>query len=162
MIRRPPRSTLFPYTTLFRSLAESEADVVREAEVVARHQEDAVLRPHLLPQLERADPLAVPGEADRPGVRRMPGERVAEALQPRLEHGVVGLEDTAGALEQLLAHARLERDGGEMVARAGRADDRVVVPRPRFRGERRRGGQPARTGERRGGEEWRYRGAAYQ
>src|SRR3989442_5480471 len=24
MIRRPPRSTLFPYTTLFRSLAESE------------------------------------------------------------------------------------------------------------------------------------------
>src|SRR2546425_6222640 len=25
MIRRPPRSTLFPYTTLFRSLAESSA-----------------------------------------------------------------------------------------------------------------------------------------
>src|SRR5439155_20169592 len=81
-------------------LAESEADVVRKAEVVARHQEDAVLRPHLLHQLEGADPLAVPGEADRPGVRRMPGERVAEALQPRLEHRVVGLEDTAGARRQ--------------------------------------------------------------
>src|SRR2546430_992015 len=26
MIRRPPRSTLFPYTTLFRSLAESIVD----------------------------------------------------------------------------------------------------------------------------------------
>src|SRR5256885_8528872 len=26
MIRRPPRSTLFPYTTLFRSLAEVEPD----------------------------------------------------------------------------------------------------------------------------------------
>src|SRR2546426_7460750 len=26
MIRRPPRSTLFPYTTLFRSLAVSPAD----------------------------------------------------------------------------------------------------------------------------------------
>src|SRR3712207_8296858 len=26
MIRRPPRSTLFPYTTLFRSLAELRAD----------------------------------------------------------------------------------------------------------------------------------------
>src|SRR5438034_4865359 len=25
MIRRPPRSTLFPYTTLFRSLGDSEA-----------------------------------------------------------------------------------------------------------------------------------------
>src|SRR3712207_8078484 len=28
MIRRPPRSTLFPYTTLFRSLAEVLADLV--------------------------------------------------------------------------------------------------------------------------------------
>src|SRR5258706_7486943 len=26
MIRRPPRSTLFPYTTLFRSLAEHRAE----------------------------------------------------------------------------------------------------------------------------------------
>src|SRR2546426_3453015 len=29
MIRRPPRSTLFPYTTLFRSLRESPARVHR-------------------------------------------------------------------------------------------------------------------------------------
>src|SRR3712207_7059289 len=28
MIRRPPRSTLFPYTTLFRSLAPDEDDVL--------------------------------------------------------------------------------------------------------------------------------------
>src|SRR2546427_1154714 len=28
MIRRPPRSTLFPYTTLFRSVAESVADCI--------------------------------------------------------------------------------------------------------------------------------------
>src|SRR2546422_7573786 len=28
MIRRPPRSTLFPYTTLFRSLDHRHADVV--------------------------------------------------------------------------------------------------------------------------------------
>src|SRR3712207_8915753 len=28
MIRRPPRSTLFPYTTLFRSLDEGSFDVV--------------------------------------------------------------------------------------------------------------------------------------
>src|SRR3712207_7340638 len=27
MIRRPPRSTLFPYTTLFRSLAEDPVDL---------------------------------------------------------------------------------------------------------------------------------------
>src|SRR3712207_7399188 len=30
MIRRPPRSTLFPYTTLFRSLAEKDAVRVGE------------------------------------------------------------------------------------------------------------------------------------
>src|SRR2546421_7646116 len=30
MIRRPPRSTLFPYTTLFRSLADNWADKMTE------------------------------------------------------------------------------------------------------------------------------------
>src|SRR2546427_3638126 len=31
MIRRPPRSTLFPYTTLFRSDADKHADIRLEA-----------------------------------------------------------------------------------------------------------------------------------
>src|SRR5438132_10627770 len=31
MIRRPPRSTLFPYTTLFRSLGSGEEPVFRHA-----------------------------------------------------------------------------------------------------------------------------------
>src|SRR3712207_8418794 len=30
MIRRPPRSTLFPYTTLFRSCVELCMDIIRE------------------------------------------------------------------------------------------------------------------------------------
>src|SRR2546422_4901382 len=34
MIRRPPRSTLFPYTTLFRSRAEGG---VQDDEILARH-----------------------------------------------------------------------------------------------------------------------------
>src|SRR5258708_19779611 len=34
MIRRPPRSTLFPYTTLFRSLAQA----ARLGEAAQRHQ----------------------------------------------------------------------------------------------------------------------------
>src|SRR3712207_8224034 len=33
MIRRPPRSTLFPYTTLFRSVEEGEADALGPEEV---------------------------------------------------------------------------------------------------------------------------------
>src|SRR3712207_9143390 len=35
MIRRPPRSTLFPYTTLYRSLDEALRDDDRVLEVVA-------------------------------------------------------------------------------------------------------------------------------
>src|SRR5260370_31418705 len=31
MIRRPPRSTLFPYTTLFRSVADRSADSARSS-----------------------------------------------------------------------------------------------------------------------------------
>src|SRR2546426_3860320 len=30
MIRRPPRSTLFPYTTLFRSVAQDSGELARE------------------------------------------------------------------------------------------------------------------------------------
>src|SRR3712207_6856817 len=48
MIRRPPRSTLFPYTTLFRSIAEMELagvklDVARwkELEKTVRKRRDA-------------------------------------------------------------------------------------------------------------------------
>src|SRR3712207_3585553 len=42
MIRRPPRSTLFPYTTLFRSRAERQVDAgAVEVERVARREDDA-------------------------------------------------------------------------------------------------------------------------
>src|SRR2546427_5938196 len=39
MIRRPPRSTLFPYTTLFRSDRRSDEAAVRQ--IVYRVQQDA-------------------------------------------------------------------------------------------------------------------------
>src|SRR5256885_4537961 len=35
MIRRPPRSTLFPYTTLFRSLLERNGELLRALEHVS-------------------------------------------------------------------------------------------------------------------------------
>src|SRR2546425_12575814 len=35
MIRRPPRSTLFPYTTLFRSLRQDGKNLERKGEVAA-------------------------------------------------------------------------------------------------------------------------------
>ena len=39
MIRRPPRSTLFPYTTLFRSGEEPAAAAVNDEEAVALDRE---------------------------------------------------------------------------------------------------------------------------
>src|SRR3712207_8340558 len=45
MIRRPPRSTLFPYTTLFRSRDDpDDAGVHQDVQAVARGQEVGVLR----------------------------------------------------------------------------------------------------------------------
>src|SRR2546430_12437782 len=36
MIRRPPRSTLFPYTTLFRSVGKASGEVVRRAQAAKK------------------------------------------------------------------------------------------------------------------------------
>src|SRR2546422_11390082 len=65
MIRRPPRSTLFPYTTLFRSLVarpqapdEALALDLGEARVRgARHLARRDLEAHPGPSQERAPPL---------------------------------------------------------------------------------------------------------
>src|SRR3712207_8938969 len=43
MIRRPPRSTLFPYTTLFRSFL----DRLLEAEITARTERDIAMKTKL-------------------------------------------------------------------------------------------------------------------
>src|SRR3712207_6878952 len=51
MIRRPPRSTLFPYTTLFRSKAEPDGYTVLMA-----NQGPMVVNPHLFKNV-KIDPL---------------------------------------------------------------------------------------------------------
>src|SRR5438105_3891982 len=89
-------------------LAESESYVVRQPEVVPRHEQHAVLGPHLLHQVEGADPLAILHQADRSGLRGVPAERVTEALEPLLDHRRVGLDDTALALEHCVAYPRVE------------------------------------------------------
>src|SRR2546430_12004104 len=49
MIRRPPRSTLFPYTTLFRSLgpAGEDQDIVGERVLAWQQRADVLLQPLL-------------------------------------------------------------------------------------------------------------------
>src|SRR3712207_7092959 len=46
MIRRPPRSTLFPYTTLFRSQIENQRAAV-ERDTVEQRAQDAALQAYL-------------------------------------------------------------------------------------------------------------------
>src|SRR3712207_7775505 len=53
MIRRPPRSTLFPYTTLFRSVGE-EPDLVEEEGAPVGRLEEALLR---VPRVGEGAPL---------------------------------------------------------------------------------------------------------
>src|SRR3712207_8541992 len=48
MIRRPPRSTLFPYTTLFRSLAGRGQDARVRARRARRPRQHALLGRHAL------------------------------------------------------------------------------------------------------------------
>src|SRR3712207_7778055 len=67
MIRRPPRSTLFPYTTLFRSERERRSGLVQRAAVLAEHR-DVVTQP-------------VDASADESHVRR-------DALELVREYGV--------------------------------------------------------------------------
>src|SRR2546426_3026459 len=46
MIRRPPRSTLFPYTTLFRSRDDGAAAEVDQAGVAMGERADLGISPH--------------------------------------------------------------------------------------------------------------------
>src|SRR5690348_17570160 len=66
MIRRPPRSTLFPYTTLFRSLAVRRRSRKRQA----RGGERVWRRPRADREIR---PLAAPYRGA--GVRRQPRQR---------------------------------------------------------------------------------------
>src|SRR2546425_5916237 len=52
MIRRPPRSTLFPYTTLFRSLAVHLQDVNVMGEPIQQGAGEALGTQHLGPFVE--------------------------------------------------------------------------------------------------------------
>src|SRR5258705_2705765 len=58
MIRRPPRSTLFPYTTLFRSDLHEGVEPIRELDVAVLDRPQRDLLPRLVPvdRLRRSAP----------------------------------------------------------------------------------------------------------
>src|SRR5260221_6358713 len=104
MIRRPPRSTLFPYTTLFRSPQDPQslrilrvgaqdhppldsADVMRKVERVAPHPAE---RPHLAAAEIGIERLAAVLDENKPFAPAEIGERVDRGGVPEQvdrEHG---------------------------------------------------------------------------
>src|SRR6266540_7416414 len=130
MIRRPPRSTLFPYTTLFRShLAEELAALVLHLE----------------------EPLPVSGEAEHVRPRRGDLEAAARELARARRDALAaqpGRERVARRAERVRAQedraGAVERVGERLGLVAGGAAERVREPvREREaigeRGRRRRG-----------------------
>src|SRR3712207_7785383 len=72
MIRRPPRSTLFPYTTLFRSTLSGAADRDEWANVGSNHGPPAC----------RAGALPAELQAQTSETASLPGIRMTGGLRP--------------------------------------------------------------------------------
>src|SRR3712207_8033307 len=94
MIRRPPRSTLFPYTTLFRSTVARPLVVERVLGTIAGLGEPKLAPPDFSPELdipmwkfldERARDWLLPGVADLPAhaVVALRSEEHTSELQSR-------------------------------------------------------------------------------
>src|SRR2546430_8268204 len=78
MIRRPPRSTLFPYTTLFRSAARQKGGLAQAL------REDVEVEVHLLEDLGvRPEGDRRAGGLDRPALLEF-GGRLADRKSTRL------------------------------------------------------------------------------
>src|SRR2546430_7275619 len=132
MIRRPPRSTLFPYTTLFRSVA------------FAQHVEKARrIVPHLLAQLAQRDEfaralahrhfLAVAvehGELHQRNLEpaRVQAESLERSLHARRVAVMVGAPDVDHAVEAALELVEVVGDvGGEISVLAVLAPHHAVL-----------------------------------
>src|SRR3712207_8857846 len=69
MIRRPPRSTLFPYTTLFRSRQDEGAGVLQREQRPGSDERDNPGVPPRAPSLEREPQLGGYERRDRKSTR---------------------------------------------------------------------------------------------
>src|SRR2546422_11228082 len=132
MIRRPPRSTLFPYTTLFRSRFSSAQGFV-ERHVVVRRPQVAVVFRHFVLENEM-----VP--------ERVPGELRDEAMILMAVPSIVGEDHIRRGL--LLQRFEVLLDLGADIREESVAkprDDDLVVPRLGERSEERRVGKECRS-----------------
>src|SRR3989449_10811305 len=82
MIRRPPRSTLFPYTTLFRSPRTATAFVLKTTDAI--HRGDIVSRmpPPLSKEEAKAEERAKAAGAPTVGPQPTPPQAMANVTPP--------------------------------------------------------------------------------
>src|SRR3989441_13180735 len=147
MIRRPPRSTLFPYTTLFRSVlaAENRGEVVDGGHVEGLVEGADVDR--RLPEVTEAHlvaALVLDGEPDPGPERDMPAHDPVpphESLPDveQMHRAALALRAPGGFAEQLGHH----RAGGDaarqrLAVLAVGGDDVIVVAQRRERADRHR------------------------
>src|SRR2546430_14362755 len=98
MIRRPPRSTLFPYTTLFRSTAWKAGGAQRAPEL---HGAIPLLRGRMeLPHAFHQDPIGL-----RAGTRRASPPRIVPA-PAHLQGGAEARQAVLGLMrtDELISH----------------------------------------------------------
>src|SRR2546422_7201464 len=123
MIRRPPRSTLFPYTTLFRSegIAHPRGDEDVFVAVIV------IVAGSHTPGPERLQPRRGGGLGESP-VAEITVQRVAEqqrviVLAQRREHCSDGLREAGGPL----VHRRAQRGEGPLMLRLSSHCERAVL-----------------------------------
>src|SRR5256885_13741542 len=116
MIRRPPRSTLFPYTTLFRSHPQPRDLGLFQLAHVARGDAAAFLDDHLL------------ADADLEG-RGLPAQALRHELQGHfVATDVEGVGIEEGREDLALVHAERAQDDGDWeLAAAGDAREYAVL-----------------------------------
>src|SRR5437870_11455841 len=128
MIRRPPRSTLFPYTTLFRSRVASEAALHR-AKAELRNAEDHLARLEpLLPEK-----FVTEDRVDEARTRRVSAAMTAEQARTSVLAADAALDEArarkrasvatlaAARAQHLATEAALQQSKSER----GRAEDAV-------------------------------------
>src|SRR5256885_5699214 len=95
MIRRPPRSTLFPYTTLFRS--RHTPDLSRTVPFPARQEKEASK-----PRLAHRDAPADPAASSRSRLPRSPRQSPPRAPRHRSEEHTSELQSPCNLVCRLL------------------------------------------------------------
>src|SRR5256885_6426457 len=101
MIRRPPRSTLFPYTTLFRS-----GDALHRADP-QRRVSRVITEGDLVGQVAHDDDIAEPGRGGGQQGRSGPGDVVVLQQDEVLVSDLASQRLMCGALDRILGDLRV-------------------------------------------------------